>query len=262
MDNTERQVIEGDLEINLYDLFYLFRQKLTGIVAATVLGGLLMGLFTFFFIAPKYEATAKLYIVSASNDSVVNLTDLQIGASLTADYEELVLSRPMLESVIHNLDLDVESVGELESMITISNPGDTRILNITATSEDPKEAEQIANEMARLAVDWLPAIMESNTPNIAEEAVVPEKKASPSYLLNTLIGAVAFMALYFGLEVLKFVHDDTVRSAEEFERYFGIVPLAAIPEEIMPYEEKGGKSGILKSRSNSASGNKKGARQV
>ena len=261
MDKTEHQVIGGELEIDLYDLFYLFQQKLIGIVASTVLGGLLVGLFTFFFIPPKYEATAKLYIVSASNDSVVNLTDLQIGASLTKDYEELVLSRPMLESVIANLQLDVEDIEELKGMIIISNPGDTRILNITATSEDPKQAEEIANEMARLAVDWLPAIMESNTPNIAEEAVVPEKKASPSYLLNTLIGAAAFMTLYFGVEVLRFIYDDTVRSAEEFERYFGIVPLAAIPEEAVPYKETGRKSRILKGRSTSAFKHKKGARQ-
>ena len=245
MDSNERQSVIGleeELEINLYDLFYLFRQKLVGIILATLLGGMIVGLFTYFFIAPKYEATAKLYIVSASNDSVVNLADLQIGASLTADYEELVLSRPMLESVIRNLELDVEGIEELEEMITISNPGDTRILNITATSTDPQEAEQIANEMARLAVDWLPAVMESNTPNIAEEAVIPEKKASPSYTVNTLIGALAFFVLYFGFEVICFLHDDTIRSAEEFERYFGIVPLAAVPEEKMPYAEKSGSS--------------------
>ena len=231
MDKSELHGLEQDWEIDLYDLFYLFRQKLVGIVLALIAGGLVVGLFTYFFIAPKYEATAKLYIVSASNDSVVNLADLQIGASLTADYEELVLSRPMLESVIQNLSLDVEDTETLESMITISNPGDTRILNITVTSTEPEEAERIANEMARLAVDWLPEIMESNMPNIAEEAIVPKEKASPSYILNTLVGALVAAALYYGIMVLRYVHDDTVRSEEEMERYFGIVPLAAIPEE-------------------------------
>ncbi len=231
MEPSNVMETEEELEINLYDLFYLFRQKLKGIIATFILGGLLVGLITFFFIDPKYEATAKLYVVSASNDSVVNLSDLQIGSSLTADYEQLILSRPMLESVMQKVHPDVEDVEELEDMISISNPGDTRILNITVTSKDPEEAEKIANEMAELSLTWLPNIMESNKPNIAEEAIVPEKKASPSYTVNTLLGALVASVLYFGIAVVRFVHDDTIRSADEFERYFGIVPLATIPEE-------------------------------
>ena len=86
--NTSNETLVNE-EIDLLELFYLFRQKLLWILAALVIGGLGVGAFTYFFITPTYEATAKLYIVSASNDSVVNLSDLQIGTSLTADYQEL-----------------------------------------------------------------------------------------------------------------------------------------------------------------------------
>ena len=231
MDETKlQQQVDEELGIDLYDLFYLFRQKLPGILICMVLGGALVGMFTYFFIAPKYEATAKLYIVSSSSDSVVNLTDLQIGTSLTADYEELVLSRPMLESVIENLGLD-ENVDGLKKMLKISNPNSTRILNITATSTDPREARDIANEMARLAVDWLPEMMKSNTPSVPENAVLPERKASPSYVVNTLVGALACTAVYYGIAVLRYVHDDSVRTAEDLEKYFGVAPLTTIPEE-------------------------------
>lgn len=230
MDETKLRQTDEELVIDLYDLFYLFRQKLPGILISMVLGGLLVGMFTYFFIAPKYQATAKLYIVSSSSDSVVNLSDLQIGTSLTADYKELVLSRPMLESVIENLGLDID-VGALKDMITISNPSNTRILNITATSTDPREARDIANEMARLAVDWLPEMMNSNTPSLPEEAVLPEKKSSPSYVVNTLVGALVCMAAYYGLAVFRYLNDDSVRTSEDLERYFEIIPLTTIPEE-------------------------------
>ena len=231
MDETKlHQVDEEELTIDLYDLFYLFRQNLPGILISMVLGGLLVGMFTYFFIAPKYKATAKLYIVSSSSDSVLNLSDLQIGTSLTADYEELVLSRPMLESVIENLSLE-KDVDGLKGMITISNPNNTRILDITATSTDPVEARDIANEMAWLAVDWLPEMMNSNTPSMPEEAVLPEKKASPSYVVNTLVGALVCMALYYGIAVLRYLQDDSIRTAGDLERYFDITPLTTIPEE-------------------------------
>lgn len=245
MDETNLRQIDEELGIDLYDLLYLFRQKLPGILISMILGGLLIGMFTFFFIAPKYEATAKLYIVSSSSDSVVNLTDLQIGTSLTADYEELVLSRPVLESVIENLGLDLENVDELKDMLKVTNPNNTRILNITATSTDPIEARDIANELARLAVDWLPEMMRSNTPSVPEEAVLPEEKASPSYVLNILVGALACMAVYYGIAVIRYVHDDSIRTAEDLEHYFEISPLTTIPEEkgIHDYaEERSSKS--------------------
>ncbi|MGK5436959.1 hypothetical protein ACSNNV_17015, partial [Faecalibacterium prausnitzii] len=46
-----------------------------------------------------YQASSSIYVVSASNNSIVNLTDLQIGSQLTADYQELMLSRPLRVSV-------------------------------------------------------------------------------------------------------------------------------------------------------------------
>ncbi len=233
MDETKQQKApaDEDLGIDLYDLFYLFRQKLVGILIALVLGGVVTGLFTYFFIAPKYQATAKLYIVSASNDSVVNLTDLQLGASLTADYEQLVLGRPMLESVLINLHPHAEDIEQLKKMISVSNPSNTRILNITVTSTDPAEAMNIANELARLAIDWLPEVMRSNEPSIAEEAVTPTKKSSPSYVINTLAGALALAVFYYGFELLRRLHDDTIHTGEDLERYFGVVALTSIPEE-------------------------------
>ena len=218
-------------ELHLGDVLILLRQKFWLLLLALVLGGLLSGGFTYFFIAPEYEATASLYIVSASSDSVVNLSDLQIGASLTADYEALVLSRPMLESVIENLNLEDVDQEDLKKMISVTNPADTRILNITAQSKDPRQAMEIANEMARLSVTWLPEIMESNTPNIAEEAVTPEKKSSPSIGKNALLGALAAVFLCCGVIAARHLMNDTIRCAEEMEKYFGIVPLAVVPEE-------------------------------
>ena len=97
---------------------------------------------------------------------MVNLTDLQIGAQLTADYQELMLSRPLLEDVIKNLELtsgegQPMSTSALSNMITISNTADTRILKVTVTSPDPQESADIANELIVQACIYLPQIMET-----------------------------------------------------------------------------------------------------
>ena len=238
-----QQFVEEDV-IDLKDILFLLRHKGWKILGAFVLGAVLTGLITAFLITPKYEATASLYVVSSSNDSVVDLSDLQIGTSLTKDYESLLLGRPMMESVIQNLGLEKVDVEDMRDMIKVTNPTDTRILQITATNKDPKVAMDIANEVARLGITWLPKVMDSNAPNLAEEAVIPEKPSSPSLLLNTAIGAMAFLVVYVGYVIVRFMMNDSIRSSEEFERYFNIIPLTVVPEtegvayDISPKREK------------------------
>lgn len=238
MNENRRPMAEEEITIDLAELFYLFRKKLKYIVLATLLGGILAGCVTYFFITPKYTATARIYIVSASNDSVVNLSDLQIGTNLTADYKELILVRPMLESVIQNLRLQDMDVRSLKKMVSISNASGSRVLNITITSPDPRQAADIANELAYLSTKWLPTIMECNEPNIAEDAIVPDHRASPSYSRNVTIGALLAAALYMGLCVVRHLYNDTITTAEQMERFFGIVPLTSIPEEREASDDK------------------------
>ena len=84
------------------ELFYVLWGHVWQIALCLILGAALAFGYTYFLAEPQYKATSSIYIVSASNNSVVNLTDLQIGAQLTADYQELLLSRPLLEDVIQN----------------------------------------------------------------------------------------------------------------------------------------------------------------
>ncbi len=220
-----------EMEIDLVELFFLFRRRLREVVISALIVGVLVGAYTFFLVPPKYQATSKLYIVSASNDSVVNLTDLQIATNLTGDYQQLILSRPMMESTIKNLGLENTTANQLKEMLSVSNPNGTRLINITATTTDPVLSRDIANEVAKLAKSWLPEVMESAEPNIAEDAITPTHRSSPSLTKNVLIGLIAGAVLCYGFFVVQYLLDDTVTSADDFEKYFGMVPLSSIPED-------------------------------
>ena len=185
---------ETEEEIDLVEVFYLLWGHILQIIACFLAGALLAFGFTYFFVTPMYQASASIYIVSASNNSIVNLTDLQIGSQLTADYQELMLSRPLLQDVIKNLDLDT-SYRSLAGQVSITNTNDTRILKVTVTDSDPERAADIANELIKQARIYLPEIMETETPNVVEDAVVPTQKSSPSTagrcaLLRRAAGAV------------------------------------------------------------------------
>ena len=188
-----------------------------------------MNAYSYFLVRPTYQSTAKMYVVSASKNSVVDLDALNIGTSLTSDYEQLMLSYPVLEQVINKLNLDMTSE-ELAKMITLENPQDTRILNINVISTDPKKARDIANTLMDISVDYLPKTMSTNAPNVAQKAKIADRKAGPSYTKYTMIGALAGAFLYCMYIVVKYLMDDTIHTAEDMEKYFDIVPLAVIPD--------------------------------
>lgn len=216
-------------EIDLLELAYVLLDKLHYIILCFLAGAVLFNAVAFFLIQPTYQSVTKLYVVSASNDSVVDLTDLNIGTSLTSDYEQLILSDPVLEQVISDLKLDME-VADLANMITLENPADTRILNITVTSTDPQEAKTIANKVAEVAIEYLPKTMNTNPPNIAQSAKLADKKAGPSYSKYTLMGALLGAVLCCAYLIVMHLLDDTIHSAEDMDKYFGIVLLTTIPD--------------------------------
>ena len=218
-----------EMEIDLLELFGYFMSKIWWIVCAFIIGALIAGLITAFIITPKYTATAKMYMVNSSSQSVVDLTDLNIGQSLSGDYVELLKTRPIVEGVIQEQNLQY-SYNQLVSMMGLSVVNETRIIQIDITSPDPKEAMVIANSLADKGVSELPKLMETPAPHIAEYAIVPVNKSSPSLTKNTVIGALLATLLMLAIFTVQFLRDDTFRSAEDVEREFGVMPLTVIPE--------------------------------
>ena len=226
---------EQEAEIDLIDLAWALLDKIHYIVLCFLIGAVIMNAYSYFLVRPTYKSTAKMYVVSASKNSVVDLDALNIGTSLTADYEQLMLSYPVLEQVINKLNLDMDS----------DNPTDTRILNINVVSTDPKSARDIANTLMDVSVDYLPKTMSTNAPNVAQKAKLADHKDGPSYTKYTMIGALAGAFLYCMYLVVKYLMDDTIHTADDMEKYFDIVPLAVIPDVEELASEKQQKKGKL-----------------
>lgn len=232
MDNRTMQTMTGnedEAEIDLIDLLSYYISRMPLLIAAVVAGAVIAGAFTKFMLPDKFTAVSRMYMVSASSDSVVNLADLNIGTSLSNDYVELMKSRPVLEDVIEKLELDY-TCEELARMIELSVVTNTRIILISVTSTDPQEATDIANQVARTAKIQLPKVMESPSPSIVEEAVVPLEKSSPSLKKNVLIGAALMLFTVLGVLTVLYLLDDTVKSSEDVEKTFGVMPLTVIPD--------------------------------
>lgn len=226
---NETQVERYEQEIDLYELFTVFLDHVRFIIIWFLAGALIAGLITFFLITPTYQATAKMYIVSATNNSLVDLTDLSIGSSLTKDYEELILSDPVMERVANEMASEYTS-DEIKKMVSVSNPADTRVIALTATTTDPKFSRDLANTVMNVSMEYLPETMSTTSPNIAQKAKTPTHKNAPSNSKNTLIGALLGLLIACGWLTIQYLRDDTIHTAEDMELHFGITPLTTVPE--------------------------------
>lgn len=218
--------------IDLRELFYVLLDHLVLIIVCLLLGALLGFGISKYVITPQYTATSSLYI-GTSSDSVVDLSSLQISTQLTSDYQELVTSPTLLEEVIGDLGLDM-TYGELENMISIDNPSDTRILNISVTTSDPQLSADISNQLASQAKIDLPLIMNSEEPYQFEKARVPSSPSSPSVSKWTMIGGLLGAVGCMGILIVIYLWNDTYVTAQDIQKEFNVQPLTAVPNASIP----------------------------
>lgn len=226
-------------EIDLMELAFLLLDRIHYIIFFVLLGAVVLTSYAVFGLARTYSSTAKLYVVAASSGSVINLTDLNLGTSLTEDYVELLTSYPVLDQVGERLGLDWNTK-QLRNAFTVSAQSGKRILSITAVSVDPVLSRDLANAMAEVAVEYLPETMSTAPPNIAQEARLAEESSSPSYQKFLMMGAMLGGVLSCGYFIVMHLMDDTVKTPEDVERYFDELPLASIPysEALQATDEK------------------------
>lgn len=229
LDQAQLSVENNDeIEIDLREVFHVLWRKLWALILFLVVGACIAGAATM-LMTPQYQATSTIYMFSKETD-LSSLTSLQIGSQLTADYEKLATSRPVVEKVIQQLGLDM-TYEDFVSMIQIDNPTDTHMLTVTVTSTDPQQAANISNTLANALSDRVEEVIDTDRPNMVEEAVVPEDASSPSLKKNVLIGAVLGFVLAAAVILVQYFMDDTIQTEEDVTKYLGLNTLASIPAE-------------------------------
>lgn len=225
----EKELQNDEMEIDLLELFYVLMNKLWIIILCGVVGAVVAFSGTKLLITPQYTASSMIYILSETT-SITSLADIQLGASLAEDFIVIGKSRPVIERVIRQLDLET-NYEELASTISIVNKTDTHILTISVTNPDPELAADISNTLAENIKEQIADIMGTEEPNTVEEAVVPTKPSSPSTMKNTLMGGALGVLLVSAVIILLHLLDDTIKNEEDVKKYLGLNTLAAIPLE-------------------------------
>lgn len=227
LSKQEAQVSD-EIEIDLVALLLRLRRYWWALILGLTVGVLLSGIYTFQFTKPMYQATSMVYVRGAQSATIASLQDLQIGAALTKDYEIIFKSRTILEKVIDQIGLDMD-YKTLASKITITNPNDSRILQVTIKDGNAELARDMVNTLVEFGMDNVREI-DAKEPYLIDAAVTDMTKVSPSVKTNLLIGGLLGLMVVAGGIFLQFILSNRICSAEDVERALGVPVLCMVAD--------------------------------
>ena len=238
----EKTNTNEELDIDLQRLFTALISKawLVGIVSVVCAIALFLG--TYFFITPKYQASAMFYVNNNSlslGEASLSISSADISASrgLVKSYIVILTTRETLNDVIDYSGLDL-TYPQVRGMITASAVDNTEIFKVTVTSADPAQAEQMANAIAYILPKRISTIIEGTSAKVVDSAVLPTGASSPNYTKNTMLGFLIGLGLSCAVIVLRELFDISIRSEEDIGRCCAHPVLAAVPD--MEAHTKGG----------------------
>lgn len=231
-ENNAQQVI------TFRDIWELFLQRLVIILLVSALAVAGFYVYNKVTFVPMYQSTATLYITGDGEYEDSTSADAYNNYSLTLkvvdDCEFLLSSRSVLETLIDNMGLDI-NYSVLQNRITIENPSNTRVLEVTVEAEKPQLAKDIVDQLCKLGTTKINSVMTQDESSddyvsVYEEGTKSDYPSNITPKLTYLLVGLVAGALTFGLCLLIFLLDDRIQSADHIEQILGLSVLGDIPD--------------------------------
>ena len=120
--------------------------------------------------------------------------------------------------------------------MTLNNPSNSRILEITVTDENPMMAKSIADEIANISSAFIAQKMDQEPPTIIQTGYADGSPVSPNILKNTVLGGMLGAMLSMALVVITYLFNDTITGPEDIEKKLGMNMLGTLPLEEAEYD--------------------------
>ena len=204
--------------------------------------------YTWFFVPPKYEAVASMYVNNSSfsvgsTSFSISSSEISASNSLVNSYIFLLQSRETLEEVIADTGISYDYDELVNSIISTKAVPNTPAFYVTVSSSSPQEAELIANSIAKILPQRISEIIDGASMRIVDHAIIPAHRISPSYTRSTVLygvlGAIAAVIWCLFHTVFNDLHNETIGNSDSvLEQYPQLQVLAFMPDMNIP--EKNG----------------------
>lgn len=216
--------------INILELLLVLKRKIVWIIIAALVAGCAAMGYTTYRITPLYQASIRM-IVNAQHDSYTNSTvaDVASAQSLVATYATIIKNNRVLDQVIEELDLNM-SWTQLNGMVSVTPVNETPVINITVTSADPQQAQDIVTTISEVAPELIVDAVEAGSCKVISDAYCSGYPVSPNVRKNTMQGAAVGGAFISGVFVLLHLLNDNIYSEDQLEEFAQLPVLSTIPK--------------------------------
>lgn len=231
MDNTLIENNESEssgFDLSIFEILILLRRNFKLIIALTLVGGLLTFGYTKFMIPKTYQSSATVFIQPKVNQNQVSYNDLMTNQKLIDTYTQIAKSNLVMNQVYPTFISEGMSKGDIVSAISVSSIKDTEIIKFTVVTKDAGISASVANKLVTVFIDKVNSIMQLDNLKIIDTAVRNENAVGPATLRNGVIGALVGMMLAVGIVFLRYLLNNTFKSAADVERYLGLPVLGEI----------------------------------
>jgi len=202
------------------------------IVSITLMATLVAAIVSFFIIAPKYEASTKVFIGKEdTKDQNYNNSDIQMYQQLLKTYAGVITTNDLVEKAIDTANLNVTSE-EVLNNLTVTPSANTQILEIKYISTDRVLSRDLVDAVTTQFIKTSTELIPNGNVKIIESVKMPESPVSPNKKMNIAIAFLLGLMISVGLAFLLEFMDNTFKTKEQLEQILGIPVIGTIPDDL------------------------------
>ena len=134
---------DDEITIDLSEIWNLARKNIGKMIGVIVSLGIAAALITLFLIPKTYESTVVLYLTPlVSTEGTVDYSSLQTNMKLVNNVVALLQQDSILDYVAEKNKY--EDADAVRKVLEIKNESNTELIDITATTRDPKLSESVS----------------------------------------------------------------------------------------------------------------------
>ena len=152
---------------------------------------------------------------------------------LANTYSEIIMSEAISEPVINDLNLYDDygiSTENYKKIVKVSPVNNTEVIDVVATTNDPKLSADIANKVVEVFEEKIYDIMQIENVTTLTKAKIPQKKSGPSTTRNMLIGGVLGALICAAITVITLFTDTKIKTEDEVKKIFDYPIIGRIPD--------------------------------
>ena len=226
------EITQNEEIIRIEDILDILMKRWKMILLITLIATLTAAIISFFVIAPKYEASTKVFIGKENTkDQNYNNSDIQMYQQLLKTYAGVITTNDLVEKAIDTAGLDITSEKVLGDL-TVTPSANTQILEIKYKSTDRVLSRDLVDAVTTQFIKTSKDLIPNGNVKIIESVKMPENPVSPNKKMNIAIAFLLGLMISVGFAFLLEFMDNTFKTKEQLEQILGVPVIGAIPDDL------------------------------